>query len=216
MSTNQNTPQQENQPMQPQQAMQYPQKPKKKKWPIVLAVIVIVIVIAVIGNALGSRNSDDSANSDSNSVSDSSDNKQESAQTTQEDKESVYGLNIPAENDEVQITVTKVERSNGKEYDKPDDGKEFVIVTVKIKNIGDEKLSYNSYDFKMSNSQGQVTDESFTTVDSDTALSYGELKSGGEVEGTISFEQPKGDEGLILEYYDNSFDDDPTFEFSLK
>jgi len=57
----------------------------------------------------------------------------------------------------------------------------------------------------MQNSQDQITDSAFTTIDSDTSLSSGNLASGGEVTGTISFEQPIDDEGLILKYSINMF-----------
>lgn len=57
----------------------------------------------------------------------------------------------------------------------------------------------------MQNSQGQITDSAFTTIDSDTSLSSGNLASGGEITGTISFEQPIDDEDLILKYSANIF-----------
>lgn len=43
----------------------------------------------------------------------------------------------------------------------------------------------------------------FTTIDKDTSLQSGELIPGGKVTGTVTFEQPKGDTGLILIYNDN-------------
>ena len=55
----------------------------------------------------------------------------------------------------------------------------------------------------MQNSQGQQESEKFTTINSDTALSSGELISGGKVSGTIAFEEPIGDTGLILVYNDS-------------
>ena len=43
----------------------------------------------------------------------------------------------------------------------------------------------------------------FTTIDQDTALQSGELIPGGKVSGTITFEQPKDDTGLVLIYSDS-------------
>lgn len=40
---------------------------------------------------------------------------------------------------EVEYTITNVERSNGSEWDKPADGKEYVIVRIKIENKSKEK-----------------------------------------------------------------------------
>jgi len=93
---------------------------------------------------------------------------------------------------------------------------EYVIVTVNIKNNSDDKISYNPLDYKMQNSKGQITDMTFTTVDSKTALSSGELAAGGEVEGTVTFEQPKDDAGLVLIYQSNFFNDNEIIKFNIK
>ncbi len=101
------------------------------------------------------------------------------------------------------VKVTKVEKSQGNDWDKPKSGKEFVIITVSIENKGKNKLSYNPYDFKLQNSQGQQESITFTTINSDTSLSSGELVAGGKVSGTIAFETTKGDKGLSLIYSDS-------------
>lgn len=101
------------------------------------------------------------------------------------------------------ITITKVEKSQGTQWDKPKSGKEFVIVHLSIENKGNSNLSYNPFYFKMQNSQGQQESMTFTTVDQDTSLQSGELIPGGKVTGTIAFEQPKGDTGLVLIYNDS-------------
>ena len=101
------------------------------------------------------------------------------------------------------VKVTKVEKSQGNDWDKPKSGKEFVIITVSIENKGTGKLSYNPYDFKLQNSQGQQESIAFTTTNNDTALSSGELVAGGKVSGTIAFETTKGDKGLSLIYSDS-------------
>lgn len=118
--------------------------------------------------------------------------------------------------EKVEYTVTNVEHSQGSEWDKPNDGKEYVIVHLKIENKSDKKVSYNAYDWKMQNSQGQEDDEAFTTINSSTSLNSGDLLSGGVKEGTIVFEQPIGDTELKLNYYANMFDDNYSFQISLK
>lgn len=113
------------------------------------------------------------------------------------------------------LTVTKVEKSAGSEFDQPKDGHEYVVVTVEIENAGDENISYNPFDFKMANSQGQIVDQAFTTIDTSTALQSGELAPGGKVSGTIAFEQPAGDSGLQLQYTP-SFWSDKTIKVNLQ
>lgn len=113
------------------------------------------------------------------------------------------------------LTVTKAEKSAGSDFDQPKDGHEYVVVTVVIENAGDENISYNPFDFKMSNSQGQILDQTFTTIDTNTALQSGELAPGGKVTGTIAFEQPAGDPGLQLQYTP-SFWSDKTIMVNLQ
>jgi hypothetical protein len=98
------------------------------------------------------------------------------------------------------LTVTEVVKSSGDEFDSPKSGHEYVIVHVTIDNAGDENISYNAFNFKMANSQGQIVDQAFTIVDSDTSLGSGELAPGGTVSGTISFEQPADDPELQLQF----------------
>lgn len=98
------------------------------------------------------------------------------------------------------LTVNEVKKLQGSEYDKPKSGNEFVIVKVTIENAGKSQISYNPFDFKLENSQGQITDQTFTTLDQDTSLQSGELAPGGKVSGTIPFEAPKNDPKLILQY----------------
>ena len=116
----------------------------------------------------------------------------------------------------VEFTVTNVEKTTGSQYDTSKEGYEYVIVTVKIENKSEEKISYNSLNWKMENSKGQETDTAFTIVDTDTALNSGDLNAGGMIEGTLTFEEPQGDTGLKLNYYDNAlFDDNAEFKIKL-
>jgi len=105
------------------------------------------------------------------------------------------------------LRVNDVKKSNGTEWDTPKSGYEYVIVDVTIKNGGTESITYNPFDFKVQNSKGQITDMTFTTINNDTALQSGELVGGGEVSGTVAFEQPAGDENLVLKYSANMFSD---------
>lgn len=101
------------------------------------------------------------------------------------------------------LTVIDKQISEGGKYDKPKENKEFVIVKVKIENKSEKTIAYNPFYFKLKNSKGQITDQTFTTVNKDSALQSGDLAPGGEVEGTIAFEAPKGDTGLQLMFKDN-------------
>lgn len=140
----------------------------------------------------------------------------ESKEVQEPEGNSTYGVNEPAQITDVELIVTNVEKSSGTQYSKAKEGMEYVIVTVKYKNVGDkENVSYNPYDFKIKNSKGQITNQTFTMVNTDTALSSGELAPGGEIEGTIAFEQPKDDAGLVLQYTASILSSSPEIEFNL-
>ena len=114
-----------------------------------------------------------------------------------------------------QVQVTEIKKSPGSEFEKPNAGQEYVIVSVNIKNVGNDNASYNPYDFKMQNSLGQITDTVFSTINSDTALSSGELTAGGLVSGTLLFEEPKDDTGLKLLYNPSVLEEYETISIDL-
>lgn len=128
-----------------------------------------------------------------------------------------FNLNETAVFENVHYTVTDVEYSNGNEWDSPAEGKEYVIVTLKIENKSDSKISYNTYDWKILNSQGQEDDETIAIINSDTSLDSGDLAPGGTKTGTLIYEEPKNESSLKLLYYSNSFfDEESTFEIVIK
>lgn len=163
-------------------------KPIYKKWWFWI-IIIVIVGIANIGS-----NNDNTTTKTSSSSSTTSAMQNEKTEYNQ-GEEAILGKGA--------ITITKVEKSQGTQWDKPKSGKEFVIVHLAIENKGNSNLSYNPFYFKMQNSQGQQESMTFTTVDQDTSLQSGELIPGGKVSGTIAFEQPKGDSGLILIYNDS-------------
>ena len=119
-----------------------------------------------------------------------------------DEKAAIYPANREAEAEGATVTVLKAERSQGEAGDLPKKGMEYVIVTVKIRNVqkDDDELDYNAYDFELQNSMGQIKSGAFTEIDTDTYLGSGRLAKNGEVTGTIPFEVPAGDSELTLLY----------------
>lgn len=172
-------------------------KPIYKKWWVwVLAVIVVAGITGGAGN-------DESSNGGSES-----NNTASSEQTNDKKSEEVkefYAVGEEVKLGDNVLIVNSVEKSSGSEWDKPKDGMEYVVVNVTIKNGGSSEISYNPFDFQMQNSQGQITDQAFTTINTDSALSSGNLAGGGQVSGTVAFEQPVEDGALVLKYKANMF-----------
>lgn len=128
-----------------------------------------------------------------------------------------FNLNEVAVFKNIHYVVTNVKYSNGSDWDKPASGKQFVIVTIKIENKSDSKVTYNTLDWKMINSDGQIDSDAFTTINNDTNLGSGNLASGGTKVGTIVFEEPKNATLLKLQFYpDLLFDEKCTFEVNIK
>lgn len=152
-----------------------------------------LIVILVIG-AVATAGSGDDGSDEPKKVGESK--QEEKSEEKEENK--VFKVGDTIQLGDHKLTVTKVDKSQGDEIEKPKSGNEFVIVHVRIENGGKENIDYNPFDFQLKNSQGNIVDPGFITVDSDTALEAGELAPGGKVEGTVSFEAPKDDKGLEL------------------
>jgi hypothetical protein len=136
-------------------------------------------------------------------------------ETKKEEKEQIFKVGDTVQLGDNVLTVTKVDKSAGNEFDKPKQGNEYVIVHVRIENKGKDTIDYNPFDFKLKNSNGQLVDPTFSTIDSDTALEAGQLTPNGKAEGTISFEAPQGDKGLQLQYTP-SFWSDKTIKVNLQ
>jgi len=190
-----------------------------KKWWFWLIAVIVVIALAGGGGEEETATKVDKAAETSASA--EKDEKAVETSTSAENEEEAppvkeeFSVGEKVQLGDNVLTVTKAVKSAGSEYDQPKDGHEYVVVTVVIENAGDENISYNPFDFKMSNSQGQILDQAFTTIDTDTSLQSGELAPGGKVTGTIAFEQPAGDSGLQLQYTP-SFWSDKTIKVNLQ
>lgn len=109
------------------------------------------------------------------------------------------------------IKVSKIEKSLGDDYIKPSTGDEFIIVTVKEKNLGDSgNIDYNEAYYQLQNSKGQIKNISANAFDK--RLDSGSLIPAGEVDGTLTFEVPKDDPQLTLIYNQDSI---PVLKFKL-
>ena len=140
-----------------------------------------------------------------------------SGENGKEEKKTSFSIGETADINGVKYTVNDVQYSEGNDWSTPDEGKEFVIISVTIENGSEEDVSYNFLDWTMVNSQGQEDDTSFSLVDTDTNIGSGDLTPGGTKTGTVVFEEPKGDESLKLLHYENVLlDDEPDFEVVIK
>lgn len=123
-----------------------------------------------------------------------------------EELDEEFGIGETVELGDYHVTVTNVETDEGDEFEQPAEGKDFILVSVKIENNGDEDIDYNPYDFELENSNGQKEEIDLIAVRQDEQLQSGKLSPGGEVEGIVPFEEDIEDD-LKLHFTPNFLSD---------
>ena len=140
-------------------------QPKKKShkglWITVGIIAFLIVVVAVAGNSGPKKVGE--TNSTTNTT----------AATTE------FTANDVIQLDDYQLKIDKIERNwiPNNDYDRPESGKEYVLVSVTITNTGKSSISYNTYDFKLQDSNGVQKSEAFTTAEN--KLNSGDLAQGG-------------------------------------
>lgn len=179
---------------------------KKKSWFArhkLLTVIGVLVILAVIGSA--------ASGGDKSGITSTGG----TAQNAEQQKtEFVVGETVTF--DDKSIAVTEVQRnySTGNQFSQPEAGKEFVLVTVAITNNGSSSMDYNTFEFKLQDSNGVQQSESFGAL-SEGKLNSGSLAAGGKVTGKLAYEVPKDDAGLKLLYQSFSFFDNKIITIKL-
>lgn len=185
-------------------------EPKQGNWfkrHKILTVIGALVLLGIVGGAAGGGSKSSTTSSTQTSSSSSS--------TTQIEK-TEFKVGETATSDDKSITVTNVERNyqTGNQFAQPESSKEFVLVTVEISNNGKSSMDYNTYEFKMQDSNGVQQSESFSAL-SEGKLNSGSLAPGGKVSGKLAYEVPSGDAGLKLLYQSFSLFSNKAITFSL-
>lgn len=92
----------------------------------------------------------------------------------------------------VEVTVQGVRYSNGSGYSRPKAGNVYVIVDVKVRNIGPGYLdSISSFDFQVRDGNGALRDSTWFVDISECRLDLVGLSVGGTISGCIAFEVPQ-------------------------
>ncbi len=179
----------------------------KKSWFAkhkVLTVILVFIVIAVLANAMGGGSgSDNSSSGDGSGV------------TKTEDKEAtVAKLNEPARDGKFEFVVKAVECGKTtigtNEYVTKNAQGQFCLVTINVKNIGDEAQGFFSSNQKLLNAQNQqyaADDAAGIYVDQNYSTLFSNINPGNSVEGVIVFDIPKDQTPITAQLHDSAFSD---------
>lgn len=169
-----------------------------------------VMALVLVGIIAAAASSSDEA---TNQKSDSSQN-DTNAKDSDSKTEYVVGDTIKLDDRDVIVTKVKRNYSTGNQFAKPESGNEFVLVTIKVKNTSDSSIDYNSYNFKLQDSEGVQKDEDISVL-SEGQLNSGSLATGGKVSGKIGFQVKKGDKKLALLYSEPSLFSDKSITIKL-
>lgn len=164
------------------QAPQPVQKKKRRKWPwILLGIVILIIIIAAASNGNEPKKVGETNTTNTNTA-----------------QQSEYAVKDKIKLNDYTMTVNKVDRNwqSPASYDKPEAGREYVLVEVTITNEGKSSISYNTFDFKMQDNNGVQKTEAYTMATN--KLDSGDLAPGGKITGNLVYDVPTGATGLKL------------------
>lgn len=165
-------------------------------------VLTIIIVLAVLGisiNALSGQNNDTTSNDTA------------SSQRVEEEKAEVASVGQAAKDGKFEFIV------NGVECGRPNVGSDFLtkaaqgqfcLLSVTVKNIGNEAQSLFSSNQYLLNEQGQkfsADDASTLYAAPDGASWYSDINPGNSVNGVIVFDLPKDQTPVSAQLHDSAF-----------
>ena len=208
-------------------------KPVYKKWWLWAIVVIIVVGIYELGKSNGTKVCGNNNNSNTSqtetkkgSAVSEDNNKSNTDQTvtkkdlvidknnnslntnqTETKKDFVIGDVISFKGGEISVKSVERNYNTGSRYSMPKKGKEFVKINLLIMNKNNDNFRYNPRDWKMQDSNGAMESDVYITSNDDY-LGLGNLIKGGKKTGSLVFEVPKDDKGLVLQYKPSYFSDD--------
>jgi len=166
----------------------------------ILTVIGVIVLLAIIGGAAG-------GGSDTNTAK-SNDSKTETSKA--DDKATVAKIGEAANDGKFEFVVKGIEcgkTSVGGQYLTKTPQGQYCLLSVTVKNIGDEAQSLFSSNQKLFNAQGQqyAADDTATAYAAPEGSTwYSNINPGNSVDGTIVFDLPKDQAPVSAELHDSS------------
>lgn len=172
-----------------------------KKHKILTVIIAFVAIGVIVGVSGGDSKTSSSSSSDGGGV------------TKSEDKAAdVAKLNEAARDGKFEFVVKGVECGKTtigtNEYLTQNAQGQFCLMTVNVKNIGDEAQGFFGSDQKLLNAQNQqyaADDAAGVYVDQNYSTLFSNINPGNSVEGIIVFDIPKDQTPVTAELHDSAF-----------
>lgn len=162
----------------------------------ILIAVAVFIVIGVVAAAFGKDDGPKKVNTN-NSVEDNAGNDA----TTEETKKDTFTVGETAQMQDIQVTLSNYEESEGSNFYKPSEGKVFVLAEFEIANNSDKDLaissllSFKAYadDYSLNYSVAAMIDKSDSTLD-------GSIAAGKKMKGWIGYEVNADWEKVEIEF----------------
>lgn len=160
---------------------------------VFMAFAVVVIVIA----AFNSGSDGDSTPADG------------SGGTAAAPQESVIGIGTATRDGKFEFSVSRVEPgipSVGQDFLTETAQGEYVLVTMTVRNIGDQAQSFATSAQKLLDGQGrQFSVDDMATIVLDQNIAYEQINPGNSIEATVAFDVPLGTVPAEIELHDSLF-----------
>lgn len=209
----------------PQQGYGYPPGPpprKKSSAPLILLIIGVVLVFVFGGCAVliaaatgGGSSAPTTVVADREPADEDQASEPESdaaeAEAKPEAKPKTAGIGSRVRDGKFEFTVTRLEKRDrvGGEFLSKDAQGVFLLVHVKVTNIGDESESFMGAEQKLFDAKGrefEASSEAAFYLDDSKSL-YEKINPGNSVDGVVLFDIPKNVEPVSIELHDSIFSD---------
>lgn len=160
---------------------------KLKKWQIVL---IVILALGVIGALAGGGDDEKKSSEPAAQKTDKEDKKEEK----KEPKEKTYGINDTLKVGDVEYTVNKIETTDtiGNEYLNQTAQETYLIVSITVKNNGDDALSVLDSFFKLKKGDKTYnTDSSAIMYLGDDSIFAKEINPDASLKGKVAFDVTK-------------------------
>ncbi len=164
----------------------------------ILTVILVIVVIAVISSA--ASGGDKSSNSSGSSVAKPAEQQAATAKVGEPARDGKFEFTVK----EVKCGVPNV----GKDYSTQTAQGQYCLVTLSVKNIGNEAQGFFSANQKLLNAQSQqfAADDMATIIaNPDYQTLWSNINPGNSVEGVVVFDLPKDQTPAAAQLHDSAF-----------
>lgn len=129
--------------------------------------------------------------------------KNNSKSVSEKEDKKVFNVGDLISYDEKYVSITSVQRNYNpsNSFEKPKDGKEYLRLHISLENKSKSNIDISSLNFKVRDGNGVIHSSSYLSDDDHLGVwTMTELAPNGKISGTLTFEVPKGDNNVVIQY----------------